>query len=104
METHDIEKQLHHFVKSDKYWCSDNYIDNVSSLTYFQKVIKRVNEMEDENESQKKSRMVLVKVEVLRNKIANQSDPRLYWIMFHKIYVIYRDLKYKETLQASLVT
>ena len=38
----------------------------------------------------------------MRNTRASQSDPRLVWIMFHKIAVMYRDLKHQKTLQSSL--
>ena len=37
-----------------------------------------------------------MKVSGLSNKRAKQSDPRLQWIMFHKICVMYRDVKEEE--------
>ena len=36
------------------------------------------------------------------NKSKNKSYTMLDWIMLHEIAAIYRDLKYKETIQASL--
>ena len=44
----------------------------------------------------------LVKVSILRNTRAPQSDPRLAWIMFHKIPTMYRELKHQKILQTSL--
>ena len=62
-----------------------------------------VNKREDENETQtRKARTGLVKVFSLKNNLAIQRNPRLDWIMLHKIYVIYGDLKHQETLQALL--
>ena len=62
-----------------------------------------VNKREDENETQtRKARTGLVKVFSLKNNLAIQRNPRLDWIMLHKIYVIYGDLKHQETIQALL--
>ena len=72
-------------------------------MRYFQEVIKLITKKEDEHENQKnKSHTGLVKVSSLRNTQSSQINPRLVWIMFHKISVVYRDLKHQEALQASL--
>ena len=66
--------------------CGDNSILPKSSVSYFREVIKRVNKTEDEHEDQKiRSCTGLVKVLSLSNTRASQSDPRLAWIVFHKI-------------------
>ena len=44
----------------------------------------------------------LVKVSRLINNQESQSYTRLDWIVFHKIDEIYREMKHKDTLQASL--
>ena len=46
--------------------------------------------------------MGLVKISILGNNRAMQSDNKIFWIMFHKIYGIYRYLKHQDTLQAPL--
>ena len=72
-------------------------------MRYFQELIKLITKKEDEHEKQKnKSHTGLVKVSSLRNTQYSQINPRLVWIMFHKISVFYRDLKHQEALQASL--
>ena len=42
----------------------------------------------------------LVNVSSLSNNRATNSDPRLDWIMFHKIAAMYRYLKHQEKLPA----
>ena len=61
-----------------------------SSSKYNHSVIKRVNRKEDGHDMQmKKIRTGLVKVSGISNNRARQNDPRLAWLMFHKIYQMY---------------
>ena len=55
-------------------------------------------------ESRKKNRARFSNVSRLRNNSTNKSDNRISWIYLHKIASILRDLKHKETPQASLLT
>ena len=48
----------------------------------------------------KKSRTGLVKVSSISNNISKQSDPRLAWLMFHKIAQMYRDIRQQESEEA----
>ena len=74
----------------------------MSAFKYFYKVVKRFNGRENEHGIQKKKSCTwLVKASSLGNNNSKQSDPRLAWIMFHK-KIIYRDLKHKDTPQATL--
>ena len=50
----------------------------------------------------KTSHTGLVKVSILSNNRATQSDPRLAWIVFNEIDAMYRDLKQQEILQSFL--
>jgi hypothetical protein len=60
-------------------------------------VIRRVNQTEDNALGQKKQTSNgQIKVAALSNKRAKQSDPRLAWVMFHKIATMYRDMKNQE--------
>ena len=62
-----------------------------STCKYTHSVIKRVNCKEDGHDTQrKKIRTRLVKVSSIGNNRARQSDPRLAWMMFHKIAQMYR--------------
>ena len=62
-----------------------------------------MNKTEHEHKDRKIiSRTGLVKLSRLRNTLDSQSNTRLDWIMFHKIDEIYRKMKHKDTLQASL--
>ena len=54
---------------------------------------------EDHDKQRKKSRTGLIKISILSNNRDNQSDPRLYWMMFHKITHMYRDITKQETEQ-----
>ena len=44
-----------------------------------------------------------IKVYGLRHKRAKQSDTRLAWEIFHKIYHMYSDIKNKEETNAALL-
>ena len=67
-----------------------------ASCKYTRSVIKRVNRIEDGHDNQrKKSRTGLLKVSSISNNIERQNDPRLAWLMFHKIAQMYRDIRRK---------
>ena len=73
-----------------------------STLAYTRRVIRRVNAVEDERDGQKKrSSTGEIKVRGISHKRAKQSDPRLAWIMFHKIVNMYRAVKTQEALYAQ---
>ena len=75
-----------------------------SKLAYARNVIRRVNDIEDDRVGQKKrSNLGEIKVRGLSHKRAKQSDPRLAWIMFHKIVRLYRDVIKEESLEASKI-
>ena len=66
--------------------------------------MKRVNFSEEAHDKKSnKSRTGLIKVSNLSNNISKQSDPRLAWIMFHKVAHIYRDITKQETVQALII-
>ena len=59
-------------------------------------VIQHVNREEEEAEGQKRrTRTGMIKVSGLSHKRSKQSDPRLSWFMFHKIYCMYSYIKNK---------
>ena len=81
---------------------STKIITPKASSQYTRSVIKRVNNIEDGHDNQrKKSRTVLVKVSSIRNTRSRQSDPRLAWLMFHKIDQMYRDIREQESEEAT---
>ena len=45
----------------------------------------------------------MIKVLVLIYKRENQSDPRLAWFIFHKIYLMYSDIKNKEEQNTAML-
>ena len=72
---------------------STKVITPKASSQYTRSVIKRVNNIEDGHDNQrKKSRTGLVKVSSISNNISRQIDPSLAWLMFHKIAQMYRDI------------
>ena len=72
------------------------------SSQYTRLVIKRVNNREDGHDNQrKKSRTGLVKVSSISNNRSSQSDPRLAWLVFHKIAHMYRDIREQESEEAT---
>ena len=61
-----------------------------------------MNNLEDGHDNQrKKSRTGLVKVSSISNNISRQSDPRLAWLVFHKIAQMYRDIREQESEEAT---
>ena len=87
-----VELQL--VIKSVNARQSTNYITPKASSRYTRLVTNGVNNIEDGHDNQrKKSRTGLVKVSSISNNRARQSDPRLAWLMFHKISQMYRDIR-----------
>ena len=81
---------------------STKVITHKESSQYTRLVIKRVKNIEDGHDNQrKKSRTVLVNVSSISNIRPKQSDPRLAWMMFHKIAQMYRYIKEQENDEAT---
>ena len=73
-----------------------------ASSQYTRLVIKRVNNHECGHDNQRNERITgLVKVSSIRNTRSRQSDPRLAWLMFHKIDQMYRDIMEQESEEAT---
>ena len=95
--------QLQNIVKAFKSRCGDNDILDKYSMRYSKEIMKRVNKKEGDHEDQKIiTHPGLVRVSRLSNTQSSQSDPRIYWIMFHNISAMYRELKNQDTLQSLL--
>ena len=45
----------------------------------------------------------MIKLLGLNHKRENQSDPRLAWIMFHNIYIMYSDINTKEERNSAML-
>ena len=68
-------------------------VQNKTKLAYARRVSCRINKQESEQvEQQKRSLTEEIKVRGLSHKRAKQSDPRLEWIMFHKMCVMHREV------------
>ena len=81
---------------------STKYITPKASSQYNLSVIKQVKNIEYSHDNQRKnSRTGLVKVSRISNNRARQSDPRLAWLMFHKIAQINRDIREQESEEAT---
>ena len=73
-----------------------------SSSKYTCSAINRVNRIEYGHYKQRrKSRTGLVKVSIMRKNRVRQSDPRLAWLVFHKIAQMYRDIRKQESKEAT---
>ena len=73
-----------------------------SSCKYTRSAIKRVNRKEDGHDTKiKKIKTGLVKVSIIRKNRARESDPRLAWLIFHKIAQMYRDIRKQESEEAT---
>ena len=80
-------------------------VSKQSKQAYARAVIRRVNKREEEQFGQtKQSSTGQIKVQGLSHKRAKQSDPRLQWIMFHKMVRMCRDVKRKEEANAEKLT
>ena len=74
----DLSGQLQSLINAIKFRSGDNNMNKKSLLTYFCEVIKHMNEMENEYETQtRKPRTGLVNISSLRENRAMQSDTRL---------------------------
>ena len=74
----DLSGQLQSLINAIKFRIGDNNMNKTSLLTYFCEVIKHMNEMENEYETQtRKPRTGLVNISSLRGNRAMQSDTRL---------------------------
>ena len=73
-----------------------------ASFQYTRSFIKQVNNIKDRHDNQsKKSITVLVKVSSISNNISRHSNPRLAWLIFHKIAQMYRDIREQESEEAT---
>ena len=73
-----------------------------ASSNYTRLVIKPVKNIEDFRDKQrKKIRTGLVKVSSISSNIASHSDPRISWLMFHKIAQMYRDIREQESEEGT---
>ena len=81
---------------------STKEITTKASSQYTRLVIKRVNNIEDGHDKQRKNnRAELLKVSSISNNITRQSYPRLAWLMFHKIAQMYRYIREQESEEAT---
>ena len=63
LDSHVISDKFQLILKAIKYWSGNDDINKKPPLNYFPKLIKRVNERENEHETQaRKLRMGLVKI------------------------------------------
>ena len=70
-----------------------NGIKLSSAQKYACRLIQRVNRNEEGAEGQKQIKITgMIKVLGLSHRRANQSDPRLTWFMFNRIYCMYSDI------------
>ena len=96
IDVNTLGAELNFFIKSVNARKSTKDITANSLSKCTGSVIKRVNCIKDGNYSQQnKSRTGSVKVSSIRNNIERQSDPRLAWLMFHKIVKMYRYIREK---------
>ena len=82
-----LSENMQRVIKDIKWWSGDNGILRISSLV----PIKGEMVMASKTYVYTK----LVKVSLLSNNSANQSDIGIAWIMFHNIYEMCRHLKQK---------
>ena len=81
-----------------------NVIQYKSARRYAHIFIQRVNIQEEEAKLQKrKIRTGMIKVLGLVHKRGKQSDPRITWFMFHKIYLMYSDIRNKKERNYEMI-
>ena len=79
-------------------------IKTYTALRYVHRLIAHVNNGEENTEGQKiKMMKVTMKVSGLIHKREKQSDTKLTWEMFRKIYHMYSDINNKEETNASFL-
>ena len=102
IDVNTLGSELQLFIRAVNARQSTKVITPKASSQYTRSVINRVNNIEDGHDNQrKKSRTVLVKVSSISNNILRQSDPRLAWLIFHRIAQRYRDIKEQESKEAT---
>ena len=78
---------------------TSNEIKHNYAQRYSYRVIEWVNEEEKKLEEKKrKTRTGMIKCLVLIHKRAKQSYPRITWLMFQNIYLMYRNTNNKEKI------
>ena len=101
MESNYLSWEFECVAKAVNFSSGENDINKISPLGYYFKVIKRVDERENDHEIETINLCTgLVNVSILSNNHSMQSDPRISWIVSQDISVMYRVLKHPETLQA----
>ena len=85
----DLQKGIHSVRKR-------NIVDEItaaSAVKYSLRVIIRVNKYESKAEGQKITpRKGMIKVSGLIHKREDKSDPRLAWLMFQQIYLMFHGI------------
>ena len=75
-----------------------------SAKMYAHRFIKEINKEDEKSEGQKrKTKTSMIRVSGLIHKRENQSDPRLAWLMFQKIYLVYHDINNKEQSNSPMI-
>ena len=67
----------------------------------FTTLFRSQNQKVSHDKQRKKSRTGLVKVSSISNNRVSQSDPRLAWLVFHKISEMYIDIREQESKEAT---
>ena len=94
IDVNTLGAELQFFIKAVNARQSTKDITPKASSKYTLSVIKRVNNIEESHDKQRKNRRtVLVKVSSISNNILRQVDSRIAWLMFHKIYQMYRYIR-----------
>ena len=102
VDVNTLGAELQFVIKAVNSRQSTKEITPKSSSKYTRSVIKRVNGTENGHGKQrKKSRTGLVKVSSISNNRARKSDPRLAWLIFHKIDQMYRSIREQESDEAT---
>ena len=73
----------------------DNKIKPNSAYRHSHIVIEQVSKEEEKLDKKRISKRVMIKVSFLIHKMAEKSDPRLAWLMFQNIYLMYCEIKNK---------
>ena len=98
IDVNKLGAELKIFIKAVNARQSTKDITDNSLSKYTRSVINQVNCIEDGHDTKrKKSKTGLVKVSRIINNRSRQSDPRLAWMMFHRIAYMYRNIKEQES-------
>ena len=91
-----LANELQHVIREVDKLRVVNEVKQNSSYRYSHRVIQRVNKEEKKLEGGKRtSKRGMIKVSGLSHKRENISDPRLVWLMFQNINIVYRNTKNK---------